>query len=151
MPLKVFEALEFDFFLPTAIWDHQAVCAFRDDLAAVEPGATIQHANTGLWNGEAEGTRVYRLLLRVGAFDPDRVTRWLHRRVGRLADELAGDAAARQDEVRFTRRSVQVFTATPPPKGRSRRASSPADRPSSPARRRLAASGGAKGRSRRRG
>jgi hypothetical protein len=135
---RAFSAVELDFLIPAAIFRHRAVRAFLADLLALEHGATIEHANTGIWKGQAERTQVARLTMpraKARRFLPA-----IARRAAALVDELAADLKARQEEFRFVAREVTVYVSAPRRGAVTSRAG--ASRPSRPGGSRRRASSG---------
>lgn len=82
-------AVQYDFYIPTAIWDTPPVQTFLTRLLSLEPGATVFNGLTGVWQGETEHTRIYRLILRASQFQRNNVTDALRPEIGRVMAELS--------------------------------------------------------------
>ncbi len=83
------EAVQYDFYIPTAICEHPSIKNFLQKLSCLERGATIFQGLTGIWQGKEEKTQIYRLILQKGKFQRDNVKAALKRESGRLFAELS--------------------------------------------------------------
>ena len=61
------EVVQYEFYIPAAIWDHSAVRDFIKNLGGLDPSATIFKGATGVWQGDQEDTHIYRLIRGPGA------------------------------------------------------------------------------------
>ena len=82
-------AVQYDFYIPTAIWDMLPVQTFLTVLQSMEAGATVFNGTTGVWQGEPERTRIYRLILRADHLRRNDVADALEREVGDLMANLS--------------------------------------------------------------
>lgn len=55
----------FDIYLPTTLWTLGALSTFLQRLLTLCPGATIYEGAVGLWQGQAEGTRILRVSVEI--------------------------------------------------------------------------------------
>ncbi|MBI5722415.1 MAG: hypothetical protein HZA50_00510 [Planctomycetes bacterium] len=102
-------AVQYEFFIPEAIWEHPSVHAFRQWLASLEPGATIFAGMVGMWDGRPEPTRIYRTILRSGLFDPAKTRATLYNEIGRIMAELSNSAHDAQESFMFTEVDIRVI------------------------------------------
>lgn len=102
-------AIQYEFFIPEAIWEHPSVLAFRKWLASLEPGATIFAGMVGMWEGRPEPTRIYRMILRSAMFDPAKTRHTLYEAIGRIMAELSGSAIDAQSAFMFTEMDMRVI------------------------------------------
>ena len=77
-------------------------------LEAFAPGATSFSRLAGVWDHKPETTRIYRMILRAGQFDPVDTRSVLHDEVGRLMADLSADAGCAQDAFMFTETPIHV-------------------------------------------
>jgi hypothetical protein len=101
-------AIEYEFYIPAAIWAHSATQTFIHRLQSVEPGATLFTGLHGIWRGQSEYTHVYRLILQACRFDRRNVRMTLQTEVGVLMAALSTWEESRQEEVWFTEREIHV-------------------------------------------
>ncbi|MEX0652816.1 MAG: hypothetical protein WD534_02200 [Phycisphaeraceae bacterium] len=106
---RAYEAVQYDFYIPTLIWELPSVKRFIERLDAIDPGATRFEGLTGVWRGDREGTSVYRKILRRDQFDPDRTRSALQEAVGQLMADLCASPAFAQDTVMFTETPIKVM------------------------------------------
>jgi len=106
-----YQAIQYEFYIPEAIWVHQSVQAFIRRLESIEPGATIFQGLVGVWQGQPEQTRIYRMILREGLFDPANTRSALHSEVGRLMADLSASDESAQDAFMFTETDIRVTLA----------------------------------------
>jgi len=60
------DIVQYEFYIPAAIWQHSAVKKFITQLSKMDPSATIFKGVTGVWKGEQEDTYIYRLIFHSG-------------------------------------------------------------------------------------
>lgn len=101
-------AIAYDFYIPSAIWDDQPVQMFLARLRSVENSATVFNGLTGVWQGEQECTRIYRVILRSGQFDRSNIRTTLQNEIGRLMADLEITPGHGQQAVLFTETEVRV-------------------------------------------
>lgn len=106
-----YQAIQYEFYIPEAIWNNQSVRTFINRLESVEPGATIFQGLVGVWQGQPEQTRIYRMILRAGQFDPANTRSALHSEVGRLMADLSASNQSAQDAFMFTETNIRVTMA----------------------------------------
>lgn len=100
-------AVQYDFYIPTEIWDAPAMQTFRTRLLAMDPGATEFNGLTGVWQGDTEETRIYRLILRASQFQRNNVTDALKQEVGVLMATLSL-TAQRQEAFMYTETDIHM-------------------------------------------
>ena len=103
-----YQAIQYEFYIPEAIWEHESVQTFIERLESVQPGATIFQGLVGVWQGQPEQTRIYRMILRAGQFDPANTRSALHSEVGRLMADLSASDESAQDAFMFTETDIRV-------------------------------------------
>lgn len=101
-------AIAYDFYIPSLIWEDQAVQAFRTRLQSIDNSATIFNGLTGVWRGEQECTQIYRVILRSGRFDRQNVKIAFQNEVGRLMADLTLVPGHNQQAVLFTETELHV-------------------------------------------
>ena len=101
-------AIQYDFFIPGAIWDHSAVRNFRSELQSVEASATIFTGATGIWEGSSEITHIYRMILRADRFSRANVRDVLHSRIGSVYAQLTTWTESTQQAIMFTETETMV-------------------------------------------
>lgn len=106
--IETYAAIEYEFYIPAAIWDHQAVRVFRDELQSLEKGATIFKGTIGIWQEITEQTHIYRVTLRRDRFQPDNFVQAIQNRIARMMADLTESLEAWQEEVIFTAKEIMV-------------------------------------------
>lgn len=104
-------AVQYDFFIPTAIWNERSVQIFLTRLLSLEPGATVFKGLTGVWQGETEDTRIYRLILRASQFQRNNVTDALRQEIGVLMATLSL-TPQQQQAFMYTETDIQMSMST---------------------------------------
>jgi hypothetical protein len=104
-------AVEYEFYIPNAIWSHPSVQAFIKRLQSVVGGATVFGSLGGVWQGKPEATRIYRLIIPVDQFDIDNTRASLHSEIARLLTDLSGSPKHAQQTFMFTETDVRVTMA----------------------------------------
>jgi PHD/YefM family antitoxin component YafN of YafNO toxin-antitoxin module len=103
-----YAATQYEFYIPEAIWNHQAVRALLRRLETFASGATAFSRLSGVWDHKPETTRIYRMVLRAGQFAPAKTREILHDEIGRMMADLSADAGCAQDAFMFTETPVRV-------------------------------------------
>ncbi len=103
-----YEATQYEFYIPEAIWKHKAVGILLKRLEDFASSATAFSRLAGVWDHKPETTRIYRMVLRAEQFDPAETRAVLHNEIGRLMAELSGDAGCAQDAFMFTETPIRV-------------------------------------------
>jgi hypothetical protein len=109
-----YRAIQYDFYIPAAVWDHSRVKVFRQRLESIASGATIFKGTTGVWMGQSEDTHVYRMIIREGQFDPNGTRSVLHGELGRLLADLSTWRESAQQAMMFTETDIRVTMARAP-------------------------------------
>lgn len=109
-----YTAVQFDFYIPAAVWSHSATRIFLDRLKNLAKGATIFKGMVGVWQDEEEDTNIFRMILRRDKFDPDNIRRCLHSEVGDLFAKLSTSTESSQKAVMFTETVICVTMAKKP-------------------------------------
>jgi hypothetical protein len=104
-------AVQYDFYIPTVIWDTPPVQTFFTRLLSLALGATVFNGLTGVWQGEPEQTRVYRLILRANQFQESSVTDDLRQEIGVLMAGLTLTPQHQQDFM-FTETEIKMNMAS---------------------------------------
>jgi hypothetical protein len=55
---KVIKAIQYDFYIPIAVWHHPAVRTFKNSIGTLVGGATVFKGATGVWTEEKESGQV---------------------------------------------------------------------------------------------
>jgi len=97
-------AVQYEFYIPQAIWDTPPVQTFLDRLLFLEPSATLFNGLTGIWQSKAEETRVYRLILS-GQFQRSNVINTLRQEIGVL---MAGLSQTPQHQQNFMYAETEI-------------------------------------------
>lgn len=106
--------IQYEFYIPAAIWSHRAVLAFINALEQITQGATIQKTATGVWEGEEEDTNIYRMILQLNEALIDGVPAQLQYRrrlqdaIGGMLADLAAWKESFQDAFMFTEKEIVV-------------------------------------------
>ncbi len=103
-----YAATQYEFYIPEAIWNHKAVRTLLKRLKDFAPAATAFSRLAGVWDHKPETTRIYRMILRAGQFDPADTRAVLHNEIGRMMAELSADPEGAQDAFMFTETPIQV-------------------------------------------
>ena len=109
-----YAATQYEFYIPEAIWNHRAVRALLKRLEDFAPAATAFSRLAGVWDHKPETTRIYRMVLRAGQFDPADTRSVLHNEIGLLMAELSADAGCAQDAFMFTETPIRVTMSSGP-------------------------------------
>lgn len=109
-----YAATQYEFYIPEAIWNHRAVRTLLKRLEDFAPAATAFSRLAGVWDHKPETTRIYRMVLRAGQFDPADTRSVLHNEIGLLMAELSADAGCAQDAFMFTETPIRVTMSSGP-------------------------------------
>ena len=101
-------AIQYEFYIPETIWDNPSIQTFLQQLGSIQPNATIFQGLVGVWQGEPEQTRIYRMILGAGQFAIGNVRAALHSAIGSLMAELSGSAEHTQDTFMFSETDIRV-------------------------------------------
>lgn len=101
-------AMQYEFYIPEAIWNHAAVRRMLTRLEALAPGATSFSRLAGIWDHKPETVRIYRIILRCEEPGLEGIRQVLREQVGQLMAEVAGEARSAQEAFMFTETAVQV-------------------------------------------
>ena len=104
-------AIQYEFYIPAAVYRHSAVSRFITRLGTLAPGATIFKGATGTWEGDEEDVNIYRLILG-GEFDPINVRSMLHGEIADMTSRLATWKESIQKAFLFTEGLIQMDLAT---------------------------------------
>jgi hypothetical protein len=108
-----YAAVQYDFYIPSTIWSHQAVQTFLNRLLSIEPGATIFTTGLiGLWRGDTEQTQIYRFILRTDRLQKETMAAALRSEIGQLMADLAA-TPLRQNAFCYTATEMTMNTAEP--------------------------------------
>lgn len=99
------EAVQYDFYIPNAIWDTPAVQDFRERLFSVEAGATVFNYLHGVWKGTEEQTCIYRMVLRAERFNRGNILATFQNMIGDLMAQLSVTGSG-QEVVMFTETEI---------------------------------------------
>jgi hypothetical protein len=105
-------AVQFEFYIPEAIWPHASVQAFIQRLQSIVPGATVFNGLGGVWQGQPETTRICRLIVRADQFDLQGARAVLRSEIGRLMVELSASPQHAQQTFMSTEADVRVTMTT---------------------------------------
>lgn len=105
------QAVQYEFYIPDSIWNAAPTSMFIQRLLSVESGATIFTGLTGVWRGDQEETRIYRMVLRAGRFDRENARGAFRNEIGRLMAELSVTANA-QEAVLFTETEIVMHLSS---------------------------------------
>jgi hypothetical protein len=105
------DAIQYDFYIPAKIWKAKRVQTFISRLGSLESGATIFLGLIGVWNGEAEQTLIYRMILRANKYNRNNVASTLRSEIGNLKAELSV-TKERQDEFMYTETEIKMNQST---------------------------------------
>jgi hypothetical protein len=103
-----YEGVQLDFYIPEAIWDHHAIRGFLDRLQYLESGATIFNGLLGVWQGEPEYTRIYRMIRRADQVDYVGMMNTIKADIAGVMAELSTSDASGQQAFMFTESRVLV-------------------------------------------
>jgi len=101
-------AVQYEFYIPEAIWDLTSVQTLIERLESVTGGATIFGGVTGVWKGDKESIRIYRWIVATRKLTPDNMRPALQHEIGRLMGELSKSAMHNQEAFMFTETQVQI-------------------------------------------
>ena len=107
-----YDAIQYEFYIPEAIWTHPSVQTFLNRLRSIQPNATIFAGLVGVWQGEPEQTCIYRMIIRAGHFDSANTRATLHGEVGRLIGDLSAADDSAQDTFMFTETNFRASMAS---------------------------------------
>lgn len=106
------DAVQYDFYIPSAIWNDEAVQTFLGRLLVIEPGATIfTNGLIGLWHGDTEQTEIYRFIVRTDKLDKKVIDAALELEIGQLMADLA-PTPLKQKAFCYTETEITVTTAS---------------------------------------
>lgn len=103
-----FDAVEYEFYIPAAVFDHSATKDFIARLKTIQPSATISKGLQGVWQGSTEDTNIFKMVLRKGQFDAAQLRSVLRSEIGRLVASLSAWTESKQGSVLFTEREIHV-------------------------------------------
>ena len=103
-------AVQFDFYIPAAIYKLPKIEGLRKSLADIE-GATVFENETGIWEGQPEKTHVFRVILRPGKLDLDDARSQIKNVIGEFMVDVSDSQKHRQKAIMFTETRVEVALA----------------------------------------
>ncbi len=102
-----YQAVQYDFYIPVSIWDATRTQTFLERLLSLQSGATVFNGLTGVWRGDQEETRIYRMILRADQFDRNNIRTAFQNEVGSLMADLSV-TSLRQEAVLFTETAIAL-------------------------------------------
>ena len=105
-----FDAVQLDFYIPVVIWDHPRVQAFLRRVESLESAGTIFNGLTGIWQGQPEQTRIFRIIRRRNKIDYKGMHQVVRADIAGLMVDLATADGTRQSQVMYTETSIRVYT-----------------------------------------
>jgi len=97
------DVVQYEFYIPAAIWDLPAVRKFISQLASFDPNATIFKGTTGVWQGDEEDTHIYRLIRKPSPEISDAKTQqYLCGLIGEMMAQLSEWTESDQEAFLFT-------------------------------------------------
>lgn len=54
---KAIRAIQYDFYIPIAVWHHPAISTFKNNIGGLAGGATVFKGATGVWTEERGSSR----------------------------------------------------------------------------------------------
>ena len=116
MPLSIrhhtHNALELEFYIPTAVWDHAATAAFLAQVYALVEGATVVGGAKGVWRGSVETTNLVRIMLRKRDIRFDAALATVRAAATTLMEGWGDSPTTRQASFLFTVRELTLFETT---------------------------------------
>lgn len=106
-----YAAVQYEFYIPEAIWAHTAVETFIKRLQSVEAGATIFRGLVGIWKTAPEATYIYRVIIRGNQVAAGNARSALHGEIGRLLADLSVSPQHAQQTFMFTETDMRVSEA----------------------------------------
>lgn len=106
---KTKTVIEYEFYIPAAIWEHRAVVAFISHLEKHTKGATILKTALGVWEGQPEDTNIYRMILELGEATQVNIREQLQDAIGDMLAGLAEWIESYQEAFMFTEKEI-IFT-----------------------------------------
>jgi len=104
-----FEAVQYEFYIPNQILEHEAVRQFLEWLEEYERNATVLPDLIGLFKPyPPERTTVYRKIVRKSKAQVSVARKFIENRVGRLMADLSVNPNAVQKEIWFTETMINV-------------------------------------------
>ncbi len=106
------ESMQYEFYIPAAIWKHSAVKVFVDKLRNLDRGATIFKGVLGIWKDEQEDTYIYRLILGPEEATDDyfnRIHETLCEGIAEMKVKLSEWKESAQDDFLFTETKLSVI------------------------------------------
>jgi len=107
-----YAAIQFDFYIPEKVWSNQHTQAFFRRIQSIETNATVFDGLTGVWQGEKESTRVYRVAIPARHFDRKSLREAFQKEIELLLVNLADSPEVAQQSVLFTESELRVSLST---------------------------------------
>ena len=103
--------VQFEFYIPAAVFRHSAVRRFLNRLDKLAAGATISKGAIGAWEGDEEDVNIYRVIL-AGDFDREAVRSMLHSEIADVMASLAESKETVQRTFIFTEAELRLDCST---------------------------------------
>lgn len=103
-----YAAVQFDFYIPESIWSEARTQKFIETIQSVEQGGTIFKGLTGMWQGDQESTRIYRVTIPCDGMGRAILRAALHAEIETLLRSLALSPSTMQTALLFTETEIYV-------------------------------------------
>ena len=112
IPVRVshhdYRAVQYEFYIPEAIWPLNSVQTFITRLQSVVFGATVFRGLIGIWQRQPESTCIYRVIVPHNQLDANATRLVLHQEIGRLMAELSTSLQHVQQAFMFTETEIRA-------------------------------------------
>jgi hypothetical protein len=126
----VIMAIQYDFYVPIAVWHHPAVIDFKNSIGTLSPGGTVFKGATGIWREEKEGgtlgnpveedVYIWRIVVSGDPMQAEIYRRGIESYVAEMMARLSECDLSCQKEFMFTETLIihdkTVFSFDPPTK-----------------------------------
>lgn len=108
---KVIRAIQYDFYIPIAVWHHPAIITFKNNIGTLAGGATVFKGATGVWTEEREGAQgvpieedvyIWRIVVPGDAKTAEIYRNGIHSYIATMMASLSECDLSRQGEFMFT-------------------------------------------------
>jgi hypothetical protein len=106
------QAIEFEFYVPAALWRRKATRTFLNEVYGFVEGATLIGGARGAWHGQSETTHLVRVVIESSGMELSRFMSAIGRAAKRLM-EAWHEGGAGQEMFLFTQRVLRVHQVRP--------------------------------------
>ncbi|MGC2160402.1 MAG: hypothetical protein WA634_00705 [Silvibacterium sp.] len=104
-----YDAIQYEFYIPHAIWNHRSVRSFIRDVNSISQGSTEFPKVKGEWMGTTENTHIFRKIFEASQLGAEQFRKAIRKELGRLMVALSQSKRSKQDTFMFTESLIHVM------------------------------------------